>query len=62
MRLNLVPREKTHDTRGSQSTPAPRQVPEFGTPSDHLEENCHMGSNTDFRPKLGDGKGPLGTS
>lgn len=34
------------------------QVHDLETSLDHLE-NCHMGSDIDFRPKLVNGKGPL---
>uniref|UniRef100_A0A8C3WWF8 Chromatin assembly factor 1 subunit A n=1 Tax=Catagonus wagneri TaxID=51154 RepID=A0A8C3WWF8_9CETA len=62
-RLNLVPKEKTDfaldNTGGSQSTPVQSQVPDLETSLEHLENNCHMGSNIDFSPKLVNGKGPL---
>ncbi|KAM9731196.1 chromatin assembly factor 1 subunit A isoform 2-T2 [Dama dama] len=61
-RLNLVPKEKIDDglddTGGSQGGPVQTQVHDLETSLDHLE-NCHMGSNIDFRPKLVNGKGPL---
>ncbi|XP_006042564.3 chromatin assembly factor 1 subunit A isoform X1 [Bubalus bubalis] len=61
-RLNLVPKEKIDDglddTGGSQAGPVQTQVHDLETSLDHLE-NCHMGSDIDFRPKLVNGKGPL---
>ncbi|KAM9104326.1 chromatin assembly factor 1 subunit A isoform 1-T1 [Megaptera novaeangliae] len=62
-RLNLVPKEKTDDglddMRGAQGAPVQGHVPDLETSLDHLEDNCHMGSDIDFRPKLVNGKGPL---
>ncbi|XP_003123116.2 chromatin assembly factor 1 subunit A [Sus scrofa] len=62
-RLNLVPKEKTDfgldNTGGSQSAPVQSQVPDLETSLEHLENNCHMGSDIDFSPKLVNGKGPL---
>lgn len=62
-RLNLAPKEKTKDgsdnTRSSPSAPAQSQVPDVETSLDNLENNFHMGSDIDFRPKLVNGKGPL---
>ncbi|XP_061278589.1 chromatin assembly factor 1 subunit A isoform X1 [Bos javanicus] len=61
-RLNLVPKEKIDDglddTGGSQAGPVQTQLHNLETSLDHLE-NCHMGSDIDFRPKLVNGKGPL---
>ncbi|MXQ83870.1 hypothetical protein E5288_WYG002274 [Bos mutus] len=61
-RLNLVPKEKIDDglddTRGSRAGPVQTQLHNLETSLDHLE-NCHMGSDIDFRPKLVNGKGPL---
>ncbi|XP_043322178.1 chromatin assembly factor 1 subunit A isoform X1 [Cervus canadensis] len=61
-RLNLVPKEKIDDglddTGGSQGGPVQTQIHDLETSLDHLE-NCHVGSNIDFRPKLVNGKGPL---
>ncbi|XP_045445043.1 chromatin assembly factor 1 subunit A isoform X3 [Pipistrellus kuhlii] len=62
-RLNLAPKEKTKDgsdnTRSSPSAPVQSQVPDVETSFDNLENNFHMGSDIDFRPKLVNGKGPL---
>ncbi|MBW01302.1 Chromatin assembly factor 1 subunit A, partial [Eschrichtius robustus] len=62
-RLNLVPKEKTDDglddMGGAQGAPVQGHVPDLETSLDHLEDNCHMGSDIDFRPKLVNGKGPL---
>uniref|UniRef100_G1QFV9 Chromatin assembly factor 1 subunit p150 N-terminal domain-containing protein n=1 Tax=Myotis lucifugus TaxID=59463 RepID=G1QFV9_MYOLU len=62
-RLNLAPKEKTEDgadsTGSSPSAPAQSQVPDVETSLDNLENNFHMGSDIDFRPKLVNGKGPL---
>ncbi|XP_055285961.1 chromatin assembly factor 1 subunit A isoform X1 [Moschus berezovskii] len=61
-RLNLVPKEKIDDglddTGGSRGGPVQTQIHDLETSLDHLE-NCHMGSDIDFRPKLVNGKGPL---
>ncbi|XP_027403090.1 chromatin assembly factor 1 subunit A isoform X2 [Bos indicus x Bos taurus] len=61
-RLNLVPKEKIDDglddTGGSRAGPVQTQLHNLETSLDHLE-NCHMGSDIDFRPKLVNGKGPL---
>ncbi|XP_016053336.1 PREDICTED: chromatin assembly factor 1 subunit A isoform X2 [Miniopterus natalensis] len=62
-RLNLAPKEKTEDrsdnTRSSPSALAQSQLPGVETSLDNLENNFHMGSDIDFRPKLVNGKGPL---
>ncbi|KAM5230356.1 chromatin assembly factor 1 subunit A isoform 2-T2 [Hipposideros larvatus] len=62
-RLSLAPKEKTEDgsddTRSSLGAPAQSEVPNVETSLDNLENNFHMGSNIDFRPKLVNGKGPL---
>ncbi|XP_061044855.1 chromatin assembly factor 1 subunit A isoform X6 [Eubalaena glacialis] len=62
-RLNLVPKEKTDDglddMGGAQGAPVQGHVPGLETSLDHLEDNCHIGSDIDFRPKLVNGKGPL---
>ncbi|XP_042106064.1 chromatin assembly factor 1 subunit A isoform X3 [Ovis aries] len=61
-RLNLVPKEKIDDglddTAVSRGGPVQTQVHDLETSLDHLE-NCHVGSDIDFRPKLVNGKGPL---
>ncbi|KAM7242091.1 hypothetical protein CapIbe_006562 [Capra ibex] len=61
-RLNLVPKEKIDDglddTGVSRGGPVQTQVHDLETSLDHLE-NCHVGSDIDFRPKLVNGKGPL---
>uniref|UniRef100_A0A8C9PLL3 Chromatin assembly factor 1 subunit A n=1 Tax=Spermophilus dauricus TaxID=99837 RepID=A0A8C9PLL3_SPEDA len=62
-RLNLVPKEKcedgSEDIGSSQSVSVEGKVPDLETSLDNLENNCHMGSDLDFRPKLVNGKGPL---
>ncbi|XP_012624715.2 chromatin assembly factor 1 subunit A isoform X2 [Microcebus murinus] len=62
-RLNLVPKEKADDgpddVRSCQSSPVQSKVPALETSSDTLENDCHMGSGIDFRPKLVNGKGSL---
>ncbi|XP_077890082.1 chromatin assembly factor 1 subunit A isoform X2 [Ictidomys tridecemlineatus] len=62
-RLNLVPKEKcedgSEDVGSSQSVSVEGKVPDLETSLDNLENNCHMGSDLDFRPKLVNGKGPL---
>ncbi|XP_057565774.1 chromatin assembly factor 1 subunit A isoform X2 [Hippopotamus amphibius kiboko] len=62
-RLNLVPKEKADDglddAGGTQGASVQGHVPALETSLDHLEDNCHVGSDIDFRPKLVNGKGPL---
>ncbi|XP_012585346.1 PREDICTED: chromatin assembly factor 1 subunit A isoform X2 [Condylura cristata] len=62
-RLNLIPKEKTEDgpgvTSGSQGAPMRGRVPELETSLDNLENDCHVGSDRDLKPKLVNGKGPL---
>ncbi|KAM8764014.1 chromatin assembly factor 1 subunit A isoform 2-T2 [Rhynchonycteris naso] len=62
-RLNLAPKEKTEDgsdsARSSPSAPVQSQVPDVETSLDNLENNLHVGSDIEFRPKLVNGKGPL---
>ena len=61
--LNLSPKEKTEDgsdnTRSSPSALTQSQVPDVETFWDNLENNFHMGSDIDFRPKLVNEKGLL---
>lgn len=47
------------DTGSSPNAPMKSQVPDVETSLDNLENNFHMGSGIDFRPKLVNGKGPL---
>ncbi|XP_021563694.1 chromatin assembly factor 1 subunit A [Carlito syrichta] len=62
-RLNLIPKEKaddgSDDGRSCQGASVPRKVPDLETSLDALQNDCHMGSDIDFRPKLVNGKGPL---
>ncbi|XP_007949291.1 chromatin assembly factor 1 subunit A [Orycteropus afer afer] len=62
-RLSLVPKEKadggSDDVRSSQSASVPSKAPDLETSLDNLENDCHAGSDAEFRPKLVNGKGPL---
>ncbi|XP_076977216.1 chromatin assembly factor 1 subunit A isoform X2 [Tamandua tetradactyla] len=62
-RLNLVPKEKTDcgsdDMKSSQSGSIQNKVPDLEVSLDNLENDCHVGSDVEFRPKLVNGQGPL---
>ncbi|XP_058138050.1 chromatin assembly factor 1 subunit A isoform X2 [Dasypus novemcinctus] len=62
-RLNLAPKEKTDDSlddvKSSQSSSVQNKVPDLEISLDNLENDCHLGSDVEFRPKLVNGKGPL---
>nr|XP_054318927.1 chromatin assembly factor 1 subunit A [Pongo pygmaeus] len=58
-RLNLVPKGKADDMSDDQGTSVQSKSPDLEASLDTLENNCHMGSDIDFRPKLVNGKGPL---
>ncbi|XP_037361000.1 chromatin assembly factor 1 subunit A isoform X2 [Talpa occidentalis] len=62
-RLNLLPKEKSEDgsdvTSSSQGAAMQGQVPDLETSLDNLENDCHLGSDRDLKPKLLNGKGPL---
>ncbi|XP_073910463.1 chromatin assembly factor 1 subunit A isoform X2 [Castor canadensis] len=61
-RLNLIPKQKAEDElddmRRSQNA-AMEKVPNLEPSLDNLENDCHVNSDLDFRPKLVNGKGPL---
>lgn len=44
---------------GSQGVSVEGKVPDLETSLDNLENDCHVGSDLDFRPKLVNGQGPL---
>ncbi|XP_037679877.1 chromatin assembly factor 1 subunit A isoform X2 [Choloepus didactylus] len=62
-RLNLVPKEKTDscsdDMKSSQSASLQNKVSDLEISLDNLENDCHVGSDVELRPKLVNGKGPL---
>ncbi|XP_035141974.1 chromatin assembly factor 1 subunit A isoform X4 [Callithrix jacchus] len=59
--LNIVPKEKANDMSDDRGTSVQSKSPDFETETslDTLENDCHVGSNIDLRPKLVNGKGPL---
>ncbi|XP_011928510.1 PREDICTED: chromatin assembly factor 1 subunit A isoform X1 [Cercocebus atys] len=58
-RLNLVPKGKDDDMSDDQVTSVQSKSPDLEASLDTLENDCPMGSDIDFRPKLVNGKGPL---
>lgn len=58
-RLNLVPKGKDDDMSDDQVTSVQSKSPDLEASLDTLENDCPVGSDIDFRPKLVNGKGPL---
>ncbi|XP_011822856.1 PREDICTED: chromatin assembly factor 1 subunit A [Mandrillus leucophaeus] len=58
-RLNLVPKGKDDDMSDDQVTSVQSKSPDLEASLDTLKNDCPMGSDIDFRPKLVNGKGPL---
>uniref|UniRef100_A0A2K5IKE9 Chromatin assembly factor 1 subunit p150 C-terminal domain-containing protein n=1 Tax=Colobus angolensis palliatus TaxID=336983 RepID=A0A2K5IKE9_COLAP len=58
-RLNLVPKGKDDDMSDDRVTSVQSKSPDLEASLDTLENDCHMGSDIDLRPKLVNGKGPL---
>ncbi|KAM6167293.1 chromatin assembly factor 1 subunit A [Erethizon dorsatum] len=61
-RLNVVHKEKAKDesdNRSSQNTSVEEKVADIEASLNILENDCHVDSDLDFRPKLISGKGPL---